>query len=733
MTYRCQQCGRTFDDQFAIGSRLTCPRACGGKLESVVLPDLADLGKIRLTDLPYPVALTTRRLIDAPGAPAEILKTLLKVRDCFESTIKYLGAILLGGYFRDPSRNADQDEILLENLTRPTLDAWVSLVVDDLSPCVLASEDELASRIAALFCRPLTGGRAKANRTSLSAECKDFVNYRNDALGDGAARSDRAYSDDLRRWLPTLTRLLAEVSALADWRLCLVADCDRCQIWMGPQPDTATVPGSFRRDQIGRFVVCGRTGGEDTPAEREARDLYPFVCYLPDRNQEQRLHFCDSINRYRETRKEASVLEYDNGFRTVSAVPVSGLEESFTAEALSTVVNSHRGRMEVIEGRVANFGELLAAHADVVGRHFVVEHVRKLLTERDRGMLIIEAEPGKGKTALIAHLAEKVFGDYEPPAVHFFYRRTAGITDPDVCVRSLYWALREAHHIAEAEESKQQPEGGSAFHRLTKLLTQHIVPRLLPDRRQLILVDALDEADHNREAFQCLTDPPAGVYVIATTRPVPNRTLLARGRNLEWYNLDDPELLQENLRDGGEYVERELASSGLPNETLDEIARVGGGNFLVLKHLCHHVRGILEPVEVSEYVKRLATDGAADMMGFIYQGYWERITSRLDPDDLNLLREVAGVLVIAQAAITAEMVCDALSLRGGDWDFALRHLVEYLTVIREEEQGVIETFYRIYHESFADFIRSRILTEEDRRRLHGLMADCCLRIIRDTI
>jgi hypothetical protein len=121
------------------------------------------------------------------------------------------------------------------------------------------------------------------------------------------------------------------------------------------------------------------------------------------------------------------------------------------------------------------------------------------------------------------------------------------------------------------------------------------------------------------------------------------------------------------------------------------------------------------------------------MMGFIYQGYWERITSRLDPDDLNLLREVAGVLVIAQAAITAEMVCDALSLRGGDWDFALRHLVEYLTVIREEEQGVIETFYRIYHESFADFIRSRILTEEDRRRLHGLMADCCLRIIRDTI
>jgi hypothetical protein len=202
---------------------------------------------------------------------------------------------------------------------------------------------------------------------------------------------------------------------------------------------------------------------------------------------------------------------------------------------------------------------------------------------------------------------------------------------------------------------------------------------------------------------------------------------------LEWYNLDGPELLKENLRDGGEYVERELAGSGLPNEALDEIARLGGGNFLVLKHLCHHVRGILEPVEVSQYLKRLATDGAADMMGFIYQGYWERIASRLDRDDLNLLRDVAGLLVTAQSAITAEMVCDALSLRGGDWDFALRLLVEYLTIVREEEQGVSETFYRIYHESFADFIRSTILTEGDRKRLHGLMADYCLRIIRDTI
>ena len=61
------------------------------------------------------------------------------------------------------------------------------------------------------------------------------------------------------------------------------------------------------------------------------------------------------------------------------------------------------------------------------------------------------------------------------------------------------------------------------------------------------------------------------------------------------------DLLQENLRDGVEFVERELAASELPSETLGEIARAGRGNFLVLKHLCGHVRTRLSPGEVGSF------------------------------------------------------------------------------------------------------------------------------------
>ena len=53
-----------------------------------------------------------------------------------------------------------------------------------------------------------------------------------------------------------------------------------------------------------------------------------------------------------------------------------------------------------------------------------MDRVHRFLAENDRGLLIIEAQPGKGKTALVAHLVEEVFGHHPPRPVHFFYRRT---------------------------------------------------------------------------------------------------------------------------------------------------------------------------------------------------------------------------------------------------------------------------------------------------------------------
>ena len=128
------------------------------------------------------------------------------------------------------------------------------------------------------------------------------------------------------RWLPLLKQLLDAVASLQAWRLLLVNDRDRCQVWMGPEPATTTEPGDFRSEQIGHFVLRGRMAGERPGGEPDIRDLYPFICYVPDDTKKRRLHYYDSIRRYQETRKDVRVLEYDEGFRQVTPEPVAGLE-----------------------------------------------------------------------------------------------------------------------------------------------------------------------------------------------------------------------------------------------------------------------------------------------------------------------------------------------------------------------------------------------------------------------
>jgi hypothetical protein len=240
------------------------------------------LDRLDLSRLPYPVALTAGRFLTGDVDP---LRCLFRLKDCLEASIKYLGAILLAEFLRSPAATDQARGDLLQALIRPSLGTWVNTVAGSLG-AALADAAPPAGGVARLFAQP--AGRGKPVPTALLQSCRDFIPYRNDALGHGAERPDAVYRADLVRLRPTLGALLAAVADLADWRLCLVADTDRCQVWMGPEPSAATEPGRFRPDQVGRFVLRG---------PGQAIDLYPFVCYLPSPTPADRLHFYDSVYR----------------------------------------------------------------------------------------------------------------------------------------------------------------------------------------------------------------------------------------------------------------------------------------------------------------------------------------------------------------------------------------------------------------------------------------------------
>ena len=700
MTYRCDRCSRQLDEAVAAALAKRCP--CGGVLGE------AGLGEIDADRLPYPLALTLGKLRVAladTASDAGPLAALFALKDCFEAGVKFLGSVLVAEYLAGPGRSAERDAALIEKMVRPSLGHWVKEI------CRRAA-GWTGGRAAALL---LTTGRGAPAETPLLKRCGEFVTFRNDGLGHGAGRAAARYRADLGDWLPVAGDLLRGIAGLSR-PLLLVTSEDLAQVWVGAEPSAAVVPGAFRRDDVGRFVLGPPPGGG-------VLSLFPFLSYLPDPDKRNRLHFYDSLYRYTAARKEATVLEYDGGERHPRPEPMTGLEEVFTADLLAKAFHAHRGRMAVIEGRVANFGEIIEAHADIVGRGFAVERVRRLLRDHDRGLLVIEGEPGKGKTALLSHLIENVFGGHAPRPVHFFYRRTAGITDPDVCVKSLYHALLEAHGLTEAESSRGQRSPEEVFNKLVNLLADEIAPRLSPGRPQLIFLDALDEAD--ADAFRRIPENlPAGVYVVATTRPVRRRTTLARRAHLHWFDLDAPDLVPANLADGREYVGRELLHADLSSDTRDELARVGGGNFLVLKLLCRHARTGMPADEVRPFLRRLAAGDGKDHLGFIYAEFWERILAQCPPQFAQALLDVAGVLVLAHAPLPKDVICSVLGLNGTGWDFASRYLMEYLTAIRHEEGDAEETFYRVYHESFADFLRAK-LTDRDRRELRGKLADYC--------
>jgi hypothetical protein len=699
----------------AQDNELTCTRRCGGRLLSMPPLALPDLDGCDLRRLPYPVALTAQRLTQALQTSSDILKTLFLLKDCFEATIKQLAIVMLTNYRLSSESTPERTESLLKTMVRPSLGSWVSDVARPLSLWLVSGQQPPGNLAAALFATPPPRPGGRPAESAFLQRCKQFVTYRNDALGHGAQRSDAVYERDLGQWLSVVRQLLDGVAALAQWRFCLVTAEDRCQVWMGPEPGTAVEPGGFTLKEVGRFVLR-RPGNQH-------QDLFPFLCYLPDRQQENRLHYYDSLYRYQATKKEANVLEYDNGERHPRAEPALGLEEHFTADLLARAFQWHRGRMEIIEGRVTSFSELIEGHAAIVGRQFVIDRIHRFLADNDRGLLMIEAQPGKGKTALMAHLIEQVFDQHAPAPVHFFYRHTAGITDPAVCVRSLYYALLRAHDITEAEESKQKNSVEELFTKLTNLLAQDIARRLMPGRPQLLLIDALDES--TGDAFQHIPDNlPAGVYVIATTRHVARLATLARRQHLHWLDLDAPDFLQENLQDGFAYVQRELLNSELSTATLEEIARVGAGNFLVLKHLCQHARITLRADGASSFLQRLTAEGGKDQLGFIYEESWNRLTDRCSREDVNLLCDVAGMLLSAYAPLTPDLICGVLGLRAADWDFALRQLAEYLEATEVQEERLSFIIYQLYHKAFAEFLRSKLAC--DRRRFCLLLADYCL-------
>jgi WD40 repeat protein len=699
--------------------------------------------------------VTARRLFDHCADPAtDPIRVQLDLREAFELTVWYLGLVLLADSVPRGELPSSREVTILSLIFRPHTSDLVNLLYELSEARLRTGRAGAGVDLAGAFCQKLlTGAKPPADpytckRSPLLKECDRYVASRNEfAHGTPGARLNEIHRREVQTWLPVLLELLRAVAGMAGRPLVRITAPDRFERWMGPlapEPESDE-PGEFEPGQTGHFALL-------SPAGESPIDLDPFVLH-----SDGRVYVYAKAQRVSKARGWDVVLrEYDSGEPIRRTDLSSRLEGRFAAGLLDRAFERFREAEEKIENRVvALVRHLVAEHADIVGRERIIGQITGFVADNPSGLVLIRAQPGMGKTALMSHLIKYEYGDWtQPPPAYFFFRRQDGITGLTTCHRTLYEKLLEAHHLKEsgAEPSRaDSPE--EVYIKLTNLLAETIPPRLLAHQKQLVLIDALDEADRPDDTsrpgdpaqpavsdvdtavgiFQRLPSVlPRGVFMIVSTRPVAEADPLAERPGILVIDLNDPEHARENLRDGAAFVAARLDGLGMGlRERLSELA---AGNFQLLTVICDTIRSQgLETTEIQTLVDSLAADALATpdrLLAAAYANIWRRMEDRLDVPDRTAVRQVAGVLAAALAPVNRDLLHAVLGPGAERWNYALLRLQEYLSFHREREPvaeaggraAVSATFVRIYHKSFADFIKTEITSAAE---AHGRLADFC--------
>jgi hypothetical protein len=391
---------------------------------------------------------------------------------------------------------------------------------------------------------------------------------------------------------------------------------------------------------------------------------------------------------------------------------------------------------------------------DFTGRDWVFAEIDRWLADPTAPpYFVITGEPGIGKTAIAARLAQV----RDLAAVHFCIARQADTIDPLNFSRSLSHQLTRIDGFAQgilkdsgvriqARQDIRENYGQAINVQIDRLVVNApsaavafihaVVEPLKPlyaggfERQLVVLVDALDEAVQLRgpETIVDLLADACGplqrlpVRFVLTSRP--------EGAALRHFEqLRVPHLVldagrRENLADVRAYVHRRLAGSPALQARLahqevqdsafvERVTTASRGNFLYLVWLLR---------AIAEGAQRFDAPGAPpEGLDGIYR---EFLRTRRVGQDLDRwrgrYRPILGALAVAQSPLTAEQLARFTGLGGQEVDDCVRDAWQFLDLARAEAGRL-----QLYHQSVADFLSSRERAGEfwvDLRAVHERIA-----------
>ena len=362
-----------------------------------------------------------------------------------------------------------------------------------------------------------------------------------------------------------------------------------------------------------------------------------------------------------------------------------------------------------------------------VGRTWVIEDLDRFLLENKSGYFFVEGKAGLGKTALLAYLVST------RRWFHHFVELTPGDAGIDAARRSIAGQLIRAFDLNDsggASDASAQATTSPDY--LGRVFTQ-AADRCKDHERIVIVVDALDEAA-TRSDENVLGLPrtlPAGVFVIASKRPVPVRLVLVdTRRRVVTLKAESA----ENLRDVRAYLESFVArrpNKGSNGDLVGTLTRKSRGVWVYL----HYVVSAIEQADSDglEY----DADRLPDGLWRYYANYWMTWSQDHHTNWSRLHLPVLAALTATLEAVPISVLCDFVGLGVREDDVATlldRHWRPFVVAVPDEHGN---RRYVLYHASLREFLSGAFdrsdLFESDRdfvddlvsrtRRTHGSVAD----------
>ena len=413
--------------------------------------------------------------------------------------------------------------------------------------------------------------------------------------------------------------------------------------------------------------------------------------------------------------QQINVGDWENSLRDLAQKVPQDIEE--IKGLLKQIADSQVRQMAV----PLQFQSLIADKTDgFVGRQFVFDAIAQFL-QQPNGYFIIEADPGVGKSAILAEYVQRT------GCVAHFNVRSQGITRTEQFLQSVCTQLIERYglHYPIPIPAENTSDGNFLARLLNEIVGAN--DRLpLPGGRLVIAVDALDEVDLNSQTaganvLYLPASLPNGVYFIVTKRPTPLPLVVNKQQifDLMQYQAESLEDVQTYIRqrvtdvgaNGCSPLQEWIRSRGLTvEEFVTTLGEKSDRNFMYLRY-------VLPEIESGAYQDLNKIENLPQGLEQYYYQHWQHmgmtakplprtkikivyvLAEALQPVSCNLISELAG-----EDVLTVQEVLD-------DWEQFLR-----------EQRIDGQTRYSIYHASFQDFLHRKEIVQKAGETIEGVNA-----------